>query len=140
MKSGDLYIEGSEKYADYREQLISWEEYSQGIEELCEQVGLPVEKAALIERVQSEMMNTARATDASFPKNEYLRIENGEAVLTPLKKQAVSGRVKRFRKVHKREPGANQHPGYVGRHRILVELDSIFWPNLRPRCHIGRSC
>ena len=25
LKSGDLCIEGSEKYADYREQLISWE-------------------------------------------------------------------------------------------------------------------
>ena len=94
LKSGDLYIEGSEKYADYREQLISWEEYSQGIEEFCEQVGLSVEKAAFIERVQSELMNTARATDVSFPKNEYLRIENGEAVLTPLKKQAVPEELK----------------------------------------------
>lgn len=49
LKSGDLYIEGSEKYADYREQLISWEEYYQGVGEFCEQVGLPVEKAAFIE-------------------------------------------------------------------------------------------
>jgi len=27
LKSGDLFIEGSEKYGDYREQLISWDEY-----------------------------------------------------------------------------------------------------------------
>ena len=27
LKSGDLYIEGGDKYSDYREQLISWEDY-----------------------------------------------------------------------------------------------------------------
>lgn len=28
LKSGDLFIVGSDDYADYREQLVSWEKYN----------------------------------------------------------------------------------------------------------------
>ena len=31
LKSGDLYVEGSDQYSDYREELISWEEYAQQV-------------------------------------------------------------------------------------------------------------
>ncbi|HHL0974690.1 TPA: DUF4158 domain-containing protein, partial [Bacillus cereus] len=41
LKSGDLCIENSEQYADYREQLISWDEYKQNLHTFCEQAGLP---------------------------------------------------------------------------------------------------
>ncbi|MEM5687936.1 hypothetical protein AAHB49_25035 [Bacillus cereus] len=41
LKSGDLYIEGSDKYADYRKQLISWDEYQENVATFCNQAGLP---------------------------------------------------------------------------------------------------
>jgi hypothetical protein len=48
LKSGDLCIEGSEQFADYREQLISWEEYAQTVADYSAQVGLPVDSTAFV--------------------------------------------------------------------------------------------
>jgi hypothetical protein len=45
LKSGDLCIEGSEKYADYRKQLISWV-----LNTFCEQAGLPTTAQAFKEQ------------------------------------------------------------------------------------------
>jgi len=47
LKSGDLCIEGSDKFADYREQLISWKEYEETIAAYGEQVELPVDASTL---------------------------------------------------------------------------------------------
>jgi hypothetical protein len=53
LKSGDLCIEGSDKYSDYREQLISWEQYEQEIAIYGEQVGLPIENQAFVDQIKS---------------------------------------------------------------------------------------
>jgi hypothetical protein len=46
LQSGDLCIPGSAQFADYREQLISWEDYPQTMADYEAQVGLPVERTA----------------------------------------------------------------------------------------------
>lgn len=51
LKSGDLCIEGSEKYGDYRKQLVSWEEYQENVHTFCEQAGLPTNAQAFKEQV-----------------------------------------------------------------------------------------
>jgi hypothetical protein len=40
LKTGDLSVEGSDEYADYREQLLSWEECAPLVEEHCGDLGL----------------------------------------------------------------------------------------------------
>ena len=40
LKSGDMAIEGSEEYADYRQQLLTWEDCQQMLEEFCIEIGL----------------------------------------------------------------------------------------------------
>lgn len=87
LKSGDLCIYGSDKYSDYREQLISWKEYDKEINTYCEQVGIPVAGIEFIEHVKTLLNNSAYKTDKSSPSNKYLRIQNGEPILTPLKKK-----------------------------------------------------
>ena len=47
--SGDLYIKGSDKYSDYREQLLSWEEYEENKVIYGQQVNLPVESKLFID-------------------------------------------------------------------------------------------
>ena len=39
LKSGDLCVPGSERFGDYRNQLISWQEYEAKAEAYCRQVG-----------------------------------------------------------------------------------------------------
>jgi hypothetical protein len=48
IKSGDLCIEGSEQFADYREQLISWEEHAQTVADYGAKVGLLVDSTAFV--------------------------------------------------------------------------------------------
>lgn len=87
LKSGDLCIKGSDKYSDYREQLITWEEYNNEINTFGEQVGIPITDEAFIEHFKSTLDKAADEADKSFPTNQYLRIQKGEPVLTPLKKK-----------------------------------------------------
>lgn len=94
LKSGDLCIEGSDKFADYREQLISWEEYEESVAAYGEQVELPVEASAFIAKTRRWLEDVAQATDASFPANEMLRIEDGTPVLRRLDKRDAPARLK----------------------------------------------
>lgn len=87
LKSGDLCIKGSDKFSDYREQLISWEEYNQQIKTYGEQVGIPVTETDFVEHVKVLLNNVDNETDKSFTSNQYLRIQKGEPILTPLKKK-----------------------------------------------------
>lgn len=88
LKSGDVCVVGSDGFADYRGQLISWEEYKQMVADFGEQVGLPVEGAAFIERTRSWLAEVAQKVDAAFPRNESVRIERGEAIISRAERKA----------------------------------------------------
>lgn len=82
LKSGDLWIKGSEKFADYRSQLISWEEYHASVATYGEQVGLPTEPTAFTTHTREWLATLATTTDTACPRNTSLRIEHGEPILT----------------------------------------------------------
>jgi TnpA family transposase len=87
LKSGDLCIIGSEKFADYREQLVSWDEYEQMVPAYGAQVGLPTDRAAFTASTRRWLEEIARRTDAAFPQNTQVRIENGEPVVSRSEKK-----------------------------------------------------
>lgn len=72
LKSGDIAIEGSEEYADYREQLLVWEECEPQIEEYCREVELPATANGFIVRLKDELAQTAEKIDRFFPRNSAL--------------------------------------------------------------------
>ncbi len=84
LKSGDLCIQLSDKYRDYREQLISWAEYEDAIELFAEQAGIHADAKLFVEKLQTELKIAANKADRGFPENEYLAIENGEPTLKRL--------------------------------------------------------
>lgn len=87
LKSGDLCVPGSHKYADYRDQLVSDDVFQERVLPWCEISGLPRDGAAFVTRVRDWVQGVAQATDTSFPGNEGLRIEKGEPVVAKLKKK-----------------------------------------------------
>jgi TnpA family transposase len=87
LKSGDLYVEGGDQYADYREHLISWEDYAQQIDSYGTLVDLPTDGKAFIKHMRDWLHERILQTDTEFPSNQYLRFEKGELVLRPLEKQ-----------------------------------------------------
>jgi len=94
LKSGDLCIEGSAQFADYREQLISWEEYHQTIAAYGEQVGLPVESVVFVNEMRTWLAEMAIATDDAFPTNTSVRLVEGEPVLRRLPKRPTPSDLK----------------------------------------------
>jgi len=75
LKSGDLAVEGSAAFSDYRDQLVSQEEYEQRVAEYADQIGLPAQGRAFVSALREWLEAIAAKTDASFPVNEAARIE-----------------------------------------------------------------
>jgi hypothetical protein len=78
LKSGDAYIVGSDRHAVYRDQLIKWDEYEQGVAAYGGMDGIPVPGEAFVQQMQAKPTATAEATGRSFPDNQFVRIEGHE--------------------------------------------------------------
>jgi Tn3 transposase DDE domain/Domain of unknown function (DUF4158) len=82
LKAGDLCIVGSDTFADYREQLVSWDTYRERVADYAEAAGVPVDAPAFVEQVQNWLDGLATTSDEGFPENKLVRIENGEPIIT----------------------------------------------------------
>ncbi len=85
LKSGDLCIPGSEEYGDYRDQLVSWEEYERDVAGYAEQAGVPADAAAFVAALKGRLAATAASTDRAFPDNGHVEIVNGEPIVKRLR-------------------------------------------------------
>ena len=83
-KSGDLCIADSDRFRDYRLELLSWEQVGQELASYGEQAGIATEPKPFIAQLRKQLEDRGRATDKGFPDNRYLRFENGEPILTPV--------------------------------------------------------
>ena len=90
LKSGDLYVEDSDAFADYRTQQISWSEYEANIDEFGRLVDLPTEPKAFVAHVKNWLLDITQKTDQSFPNNQSVRLEQGRPVLKRPKKKVDS--------------------------------------------------
>jgi len=89
LKSGDLAVAGGDKFADYRSQLLTWDECAKEQSIYGEQVGLPVDPNAFVAKMHGELSAAATSADTSFPKNQHARFEKGEVILSKLERRAV---------------------------------------------------
>ena len=101
LKAGDLCISGSDRYSDFREQFVSEEECYQNLASYAERSGVPTEPKAFIAALQSKLEQAARKADQGYPKNEYLRIEKGEAVLKRLRRNPDPAGLRSFERLLK---------------------------------------
>jgi TnpA family transposase len=95
LRSGDVCVFGSADYADYREQLLSWEECQPLVATYCQNLGFSHTASGFVEQLQSWLMDTALAVDAGYPDNRAVAInELGEPVLKRPKSSELSSSVK----------------------------------------------
>ena len=89
LKSGDICVAGSQDYADYREQLLSWSDCLPLLDEYCDNLGWPNNSNDFVEHLKSWLEQTATKVDEGYPNNTQIVInEEGEPVLKRLKKKA----------------------------------------------------
>jgi TnpA family transposase len=77
LKSGDLAVIGSDHFADYRDQLVTWDEYTEKIDRYGELAGVPVTGPEFVAHVEAWLSDVAESTDRAFPSNQAVSIEDG---------------------------------------------------------------
>lgn len=87
LKSGDLYIAGSEQFGDYRRQLLSWPQYEAQVTAYSVQVGITVDPDGFVDELRHTLSQAILALDAGFPDNDAVTIQDGEPVIRRLDKQ-----------------------------------------------------
>jgi TnpA family transposase len=83
LRSGDMCVLGSESFADYRKQLLPWEECLQRLPAYCEKVGLPGTAKEFVASLKTQLEKTAQQLDEKFPscRGDVSINEAGEPVL-----------------------------------------------------------
>lgn len=60
LRSGDICVLGSESFADYRKQLLPWDECLARLPEYCEKVGLPSTAKELVPSLKAQLESTVQ--------------------------------------------------------------------------------
>ncbi|TDQ45009.1 Tn3 family transposase [Permianibacter aggregans] len=87
LKSGDLYLENSEQYHDFREDFISLQELDTELPLYSELVHLPANARQFTERLKAELLATATQSDEHFPDNAHVRFSESGLVLSRPERQ-----------------------------------------------------
>lgn len=87
LKSGDLYVEHSGDYDDYRNHLVTWEEYEQEVHAYGELVGLPMEAETFVAQLREQLRAQAKEVDKRFPENGQVDIDDTGLVIRRAERQ-----------------------------------------------------
>lgn len=85
LKAGDVCIEGSLEFADYRQQLVSDAELELLLPQYAEEVGLPVDPEGFVAHMKTKLDSAARAADDAFCGDDTVRLEGNRVVVKPVK-------------------------------------------------------
>lgn len=90
LKMGDLFIEHSEDYSDYREQLIDWSEYDEQVADYCALLDLPTDPKEFVVKLKKEFAETALSVDRQFPDNEHVDLDDDGLIIHRHEKEPTS--------------------------------------------------
>lgn len=122
LKSGDLFIPNSEHFADYRDGLVSWDDYSAQITEYASMMKIEADPKTFVVKFYEQLRNTAHKVDQKFINNNFVRLEHDKLILKKKEKSIVSEELKQLDKtLNDRMPETN----------ILdILVDTETWLNL----------
>ena len=93
LKSGDLFIPHSERFDDYREQLVDEATFVQELEAYGEVAGLPTDAETFVSGLRSELIALADAVDQRFPENVHADMVDGRLVLRKAQRPEISSAI-----------------------------------------------
>ena len=89
LRTGDIAVAGAGEYADWRTNLLTWEECEPLLAGFCEKTGLPATAAGFTERLRGTHLDAAAGLDAGYEDNADLVI--GEGGIPTLKRRRSAG-------------------------------------------------
>lgn len=81
LSSGDLFIRYSQEHSDYRKELISWDEYEQGLPEYTGMLGFSGDSKTFITELKETLSELSAQVDEQFQSNEFLDFNNDQLVI-----------------------------------------------------------
>ena len=72
LRCGDVYIEGSEAYADYRQQLLPWEACVPRLPAYCQALQFAPTAAEFVAALRERLRAVAQRVDEAYPANTAL--------------------------------------------------------------------
>ncbi len=96
LSTGDLFIPYSETFDDYREQMITWDEYDAQLPSFCEEVGLVEGNSEFTHTLKKALKISCRDADKLFPDDGFVRIEKGKLIIGKQKPDQPSPEVERI--------------------------------------------
>ena len=75
LRSGDLFVDGSEEYADYRTQLLPWAVCQPRIAAYCEALEIPDSPKAFVQHLRQQLTQAAQQLDAAMPDQAELTFD-----------------------------------------------------------------
>ena len=75
LRGGDVYVEGSKAYADYRQQLLRWDDCAPRVSAYCQALQFAPTAADFVAHLRERLRETAQRVDATYPKNTELTID-----------------------------------------------------------------
>ena len=82
LKTGDACVEGSENYADFRQELLTWDECEPMMAAYCHELDIPSTGADFVENLQQLLTQTAESVDQICSDGQQITIsKDGEPVL-----------------------------------------------------------
>lgn len=109
-QSGDLFVDNSTKYDDYRKHLITWDQYNESVAEYVKEIGLSRSPLVFTKRLKKRFQATARRADRRFPKDGYVEIASDHIHLRRSKSKATLRGHGSFRRCNLRCPTLCEHP------------------------------
>ena len=92
LRSGDLYVVGSQHYADYRRQLLPWSECQERLGTYCKALGMATDAKTYVQALRQELTERTNQVDAQFADGDetYFSIDaKGKPHLKRLKATPV---------------------------------------------------
>ena len=97
LKTGDAYVVGSEEYADFRAQLLPWEECESLVADYCGQLGIPSTGEGLVEHLKALLIERSAEVDEKLKGNDQLSFdEEGDPVLKKVPAAPVPKNMEKF--------------------------------------------
>lgn len=85
LRNGNLFVPGSDEYADHRTQLLPWEECAPRVAAYCQALGFPETAAGFVAGLKDWLTTSAAEADRAYPENGQLTFNaKGEPVLKRL--------------------------------------------------------
>lgn len=82
LKTGDLCVRGSQNCADYREQLLSWDERKPMVTDYCCGLGIAGSSDGFVKQLKAWLTQVAQEVDLTYSQNTHVVIgKTGEPVL-----------------------------------------------------------